>query len=210
MVGVHRKGTDDDPENLYQTERDLLDHTKLLELQHELSLTTEAELNASYELKETLHRMLPLGGAIRAAAGQYLRGTADLRAVFLSVNEETPTPELNTTHIEGSPLITDTVRHPFCPGSLTLALDDLAHPMPETYQVTRHEFALAGHMSTRRRRSITLQQAIRQQLALIRDYDDMNLLDYDPIARLSRASDKEDQELEGIRSSFRSFLHHLE
>ena len=209
LVGIHRKGPGGDPDHLYQTERDIRDHVTLLELQYELSLTTGAELKSSYELKETINRMLPLGGAIHGATTQYLKVSNDLQAVFLSINAVTPTPELNTTHIEGVPLITAVDRHPFHSGSLTLATENLLHPMPDTFQVTRHEHVLSGDLETRRARTTALQQSIRHQLCMIRDHQ-MQFLDYDPLERLPNAIDKEDDALDGLRRSFLSFLHYLE
>ena len=153
--------------------------------------------------------MQVLGGAINEVAGRFLRGSSALQAVFLSINGETPTPELITNHIDGSALIIDPIKHPYCPGSLTLAMVELAHPMPESFLVTRHEYVLAGDLTTRRIRAEDLQQSIRKQLRMIRDYR-MELIDYDPIDRLPLAEDRVDEDLDGLRRSFSSFIHHLE
>ena len=197
---------------LYQTERDVLDHVKVLYLQHVLATANGAELDASYQLQSTINYLAPLGNALQSLTKGYLQACNDLHAIHEGVNAETPSKDLGTTHIEGYSISGAEVG-PYHTGSLSLAIDHLGHALSDQFTVTRHEYVLAGDLETRISRNDTLLTTIQTQLRAIHGHA-VEFLDYEPIARLPKTVDGTDMatidtELTGLRNSFISLLTYL-
>ena len=198
-------------DHLYQTERDVIDHVRVLFLQYVLSAATGGELAASYHLQTTVQHLGPIGNTLNARTRSYLQICNDLHAIYEGVNAETPSQDLGTTHIDGYPI--PTVPGPYHAGSLSLATDTLGHALRDPFAVTRHEYVLAGDLETRISKNDTLQLTIMKQLRAVRD-NNLDFVDYDPIVRLPKTERgvdvaSIDVELKGLRDSFISLLDYL-